>query len=1132
MLPKVVDKEGGSGVKKESEQQSSNTRTRSQSNEAPFVIPFTLSGFTNITNNPPFERSKTTGAIDDVLTQSNSSNIPGGWTSGDSNLSGSGRQSTGTRRVRDLNKTNEYNQLKPTMVGDDFGGNVNNVSNISNTVGPSDSDFSKTLPLESPFSTSPISSKRIQKGLSSTVPLLSSGTGSLLSNEERNQVKLSTPSKRIGEVASIKASPSSIKSLVPNTSSPSSTSLNTQGLVSLNSQSNSNSASGGVIGSNRFPAPLQTALSLGSLEAIATDIDKGSTQDLDGGIEEPSLLMSNIGTKSGGANFPSVPPLKSRPIQKVTMHTSAAFSHNQPSNFNSDASIKGATTADSQVSLESINEAKAQKNDRILQQRLQEAKALNRQNDSGAAMFQFSLWSGVQRQEAAGGVSSASPSIGSSQKPPLASFNKQPMDDETHHSLQKRSNRIRGPKAARDLQSGIVVSSPPSSPTSSSSLPFSFSSKPKTIPGVMITQDQSSLQQTRQTISEGNTYDDEASFDQEQNITLQTYTSFDNDKEESEDLGHFDVDDDDPSSHVGIRLDSNNNTTLKKDKKDKKPKGLALALRSKVGDAKCLQSIDSASSIGPEPDVTSSGIGKADTETSTLSVEYLDRTSNTSLDDGGIDISTLSVQRNSHSKDYSTEDDCDENDEELRLYSQHGSYQNEELHGIDSAIQTKDRQVVEVAPECLTSASLVTSLFPDQECINADESDIIEAIEARSMNSSPLSEVSHDSLTDKYLVSNHMSTEAEAMKSNIVAPMDSNLVEQSATLPVVVAADHQAEAHTKTELITTSSQAAKLSDSWEYGGGDESPLRWKRGEPIGEGTFGKVYKGMNERTGELLAVKQLCIVDGAEADVQDLRKEINIMWHLEHENIVRYLGTAKSERYLFIILEYIPGGSIANMLSQFGAFSMNLVRRFTRHILCGVNYLHTKGIIHRDIKGANVLVTEMGVAKLADFGCSKQLSGLCTTSLEESMRVIRGSVPWMAPEVIKQSGHGRSSDIWSVGATVIEMGTGKPPWSEFSNNLAALFHVATSRHPPPIPSHFSQPCADLLRKCMVIDAKGRATANDLLETDPFIREESISITKKHKTFQELQSASTTVDKSNQQLSVHAAFRTAETLSSL
>ena len=87
-----------------------------------------------------------------------------------------------------------------------------------------------------------------------------------------------------------------------------------------------------------------------------------------------------------------------------------------------------------------------------------------------------------------------------------------------------------------------------------------------------------------------------------------------------------------------------------------------------------------------------------------------------------------------------------------------------------------------------------------------------------------------------------------------------------------------------------------------------------------------------------------------------------------------------------------------------------------------MEYLHDKGIIHRDIKGANILVTDTGVAKLADFGCSKRLAGLCTASMEESMMAMRGSIPWMAPEVIKQAGQGRSSDIWSFGATVIEMG--------------------------------------------------------------------------------------------------------------
>lgn len=263
-------------------------------------------------------------------------------------------------------------------------------------------------------------------------------------------------------------------------------------------------------------------------------------------------------------------------------------------------------------------------------------------------------------------------------------------------------------------------------------------------------------------------------------------------------------------------------------------------------------------------------------------------------------------------------------------------------------------------------------------------------------------------------------------------------------------------------------------------------ISWKiSGEVIGEGTFGKVYKGMNEATGELLAVKQICLADGTQAEVENLRKEIQVMEHLNHPNIVRYIGTSVTERYLQIILEYVPGGSVAGMLQQFGPCSDSLIKRLLFQMLTGVEYLHSKGIVHRDIKGANVLVTDGGVAKLADFGCSKQLAGMCTLSLEDSMRTIRGSVPWMAPEVIKQSGHGRSADIWSIGATVIEMATGKHPWPEFSNNMAALFHVATSKEPPPAPENLNESATLLLKRCLVIDPRSRASATELLNDKYF-----------------------------------------------
>jgi serine/threonine protein kinase len=158
-------------------------------------------------------------------------------------------------------------------------------------------------------------------------------------------------------------------------------------------------------------------------------------------------------------------------------------------------------------------------------------------------------------------------------------------------------------------------------------------------------------------------------------------------------------------------------------------------------------------------------------------------------------------------------------------------------------------------------------------------------------------------------------------------------------------------------------------------------------------------------------------------------------------------------------------------------------------IVLGIDYLHRMGIVHRDIKGANVLVTDNGVAKLADFGCSKQLNNIQSNSLEDSLKVITGSVPWMAPEVIKQTGQSPyAADIWSIGATVIEMATASHPWPEFSNQLAALFHVATSNEPPAIPPTLSPVAQDFLRYCLVIDENGRATSKELLR-HPFIEQE-------------------------------------------
>lgn len=248
-----------------------------------------------------------------------------------------------------------------------------------------------------------------------------------------------------------------------------------------------------------------------------------------------------------------------------------------------------------------------------------------------------------------------------------------------------------------------------------------------------------------------------------------------------------------------------------------------------------------------------------------------------------------------------------------------------------------------------------------------------------------------------------------------------------------------------------------------------TPFSWTKGELIGIGAFGRVFSGLNNVTGELVAVKQVSFakdetLQGRVAEhIKALEAEVAVLKTLKHENIVQYLGTERTEDSIHIFLEYVPGGSIASLLAKFGPFQESVIRVYTRQILRGLEYLHQKGIMHRDIKGANILVDKKGTVKLADFGASKKIEDLATVG--SGCKSIRGTPYWMAPEVIKQTGHGRPADIWSVGCTVIEMATGKPPWSSYAAPVAAMFQIASSKDPPPLPEHLSVEAKDFLLLC-------------------------------------------------------------------
>ena len=279
----------------------------------------------------------------------------------------------------------------------------------------------------------------------------------------------------------------------------------------------------------------------------------------------------------------------------------------------------------------------------------------------------------------------------------------------------------------------------------------------------------------------------------------------------------------------------------------------------------------------------------------------------------------------------------------------------------------------------------------------------------------------------------------------------------------------------------------------------ERRIRWQRGELVGSGGFGRVYCGLDLDTGSLMAVKQIALApgtpgrlsrddsddvaldsldEGAEA-LREIETEVALMRRLKHPNVVGYIGTERAEDgTLHIFMEYVPGGSVHSLLRRFGSFSETVIRVYTRQILAGLEYLHRHQIMHRDIKGANILVDNSGVIKLADFGASKRLAEMVTT--EGGHRSIKGTPYWMAPEVIKQTGHGRQADIWSVGCTVLEMATGKPPWSEHGSQVSALFHIASSKSPPPIPEWMSPEGKDFLHLCFNRVPKDRPNATRLL----------------------------------------------------
>ncbi|XP_012789956.1 mitogen-activated protein kinase kinase kinase 19 isoform X5 [Sorex araneus] len=210
--------------------------------------------------------------------------------------------------------------------------------------------------------------------------------------------------------------------------------------------------------------------------------------------------------------------------------------------------------------------------------------------------------------------------------------------------------------------------------------------------------------------------------------------------------------------------------------------------------------------------------------------------------------------------------------------------------------------------------------------------------------------------------------------------------------------------------------------------------------------------------------------------------KVDLLKALNHVNIVAYLGTCLEENIVSIFMEFVPGGSISSIINRFGPLPEMVFCKYTKQILQGVAYLHENCVVHRDIKGNNVMLMPTGIIKLIDFGCARRLAwaGLNGTH-SDMLKSMHGTPYWMAPEVINESGYGRKSDIWSIGCTVFEMATGKPPLASM-DRMAAMFYIGAHRGlMPPLPEHFSEDAADFVHVCLTRDQHERPSAVQLLK---------------------------------------------------
>ncbi|EOA28752.1 hypothetical protein CARUB_v10024983mg [Capsella rubella] len=257
-------------------------------------------------------------------------------------------------------------------------------------------------------------------------------------------------------------------------------------------------------------------------------------------------------------------------------------------------------------------------------------------------------------------------------------------------------------------------------------------------------------------------------------------------------------------------------------------------------------------------------------------------------------------------------------------------------------------------------------------------------------------------------------------------------------------------------------------------------MEWTRGRTLGQGSTATVYAVKCHNSEEFLAVKSSDLHRS-----EFLKREAKILSSMNSPYVIGYRGSETRRESNGVVtynllMEYAPYGTLTDAAAKNGGgLDETRVVKYTREILRGLEYIHSKGIAHCDLKGSNVVLAEKGEAKIADFGCAKRVDP------EFELKVM-GTPAFMAPEVARGEKQGKESDIWAVGCTVIEMVTGSPPWTEATDDpVSVLYRVGYSGETPELPCLLEEDAKDFLEKCLKREAKERWTATQLLN-HPFL----------------------------------------------